>query len=54
MAVYGDYLYWTDWIMRAVVRINKYTGGDFAYVKRNFTRQPMGIIVVANDSAKCK
>ncbi len=26
LAVYGDYLYWTDWILRAVIRANKYTG----------------------------
>lgn len=54
MAVYDSYLYWTDWIMRAVVRVNKFTGADFAYVRRGFSRQPMGIIVVAEDALICK
>ena len=26
LAVHGNYLYWTDWILRGVIRANKYTG----------------------------
>lgn len=26
IAVYGDYLFWTDWVLHAVLRTNKYTG----------------------------
>ncbi|VDP37325.1 unnamed protein product [Soboliphyme baturini] len=54
LAVHEDYLYWTDWILRAVVRINKYTGGDFTLIRQNFSRQPMAIIAVSNSSYQCK
>jgi low-density lipoprotein receptor-related protein 1 (alpha-2-macroglobulin receptor) len=53
LAVYGDYLYWTDWLLRAVLRASKYTGSDITYLKRNVLRQPMGIISVAEDSNNC-
>jgi low-density lipoprotein receptor-related protein 1 (alpha-2-macroglobulin receptor) len=26
LAVYGDLLFWTDWILHAVIRANKYSG----------------------------
>jgi len=53
LVVYGDHLFWTDWILRAVVKVNKFTGGDYVLLHKNLTRQPMGIVVVANDSMKC-
>ncbi|KAF4524352.1 hypothetical protein B566_EDAN007528 [Ephemera danica] len=28
MAVYGDFIFWTDWVMHAVIRANKHTGED--------------------------
>ncbi|CAL1537092.1 unnamed protein product [Lymnaea stagnalis] len=53
LAVYGDFLYWTDWVVRAVVRANKYDGSRTTFLKKNINRQPMGIIAVANDTDDC-
>ncbi|XP_055870134.1 low-density lipoprotein receptor-related protein 1-like isoform X4 [Biomphalaria glabrata] len=54
LAVYGDFLYWTDWLLRAVIRANKYDGSRVTWLKQNIPRQPMGIIAVANDTDDCK
>lgn len=53
LAVYGDFLYWTDWLLRAVLRANKFTGSDITYLKKSIMRQPMGIVAVAEDSNNC-
>jgi len=53
LSVYGDFIYWTDWLLRAVIRANKYTGSDIAYLKKNILRQPMGIIAVSEDANNC-
>ncbi|XP_021351873.1 prolow-density lipoprotein receptor-related protein 1-like isoform X3 [Mizuhopecten yessoensis] len=53
LAVYGQYIYWTDWIRRAVMRSNKYDGGNVFWMKRDLERQPMGITVVAEDANNC-
>ena len=53
IAVYGDYVYWTDWMLHAVIRANKYTGQDVIMLRREVPR-PMGIIAVANDTHDCK
>ncbi|RWS26912.1 prolow-density lipoprotein receptor-related protein 1-like protein, partial [Leptotrombidium deliense] len=52
VAIYGDNIYWTDWVAHAVYRANKYTGADVTILRRNVAR-PMGIIAVANDSEDC-
>ena len=54
LAVYQDHLFWTDWVLRAVIRVNKYTGGDVMYLQKNIQRQPMSIVVVAPDINECK
>ena len=54
LAVYKEHLYWTDWVRRAVIRVNKYTGGDVEFLRRNIAQQPMGIVVWANDTDDCK
>ncbi|XP_034653858.1 prolow-density lipoprotein receptor-related protein 1 isoform X1 [Drosophila subobscura] len=53
MAVYGDLLFWTDWVLHAVVRANKYTGTDVLFLREHVTR-PMGIIAVQNSSINCE
>jgi integrin beta 2 len=53
LAVYGDFLYWTDWILHGIMRANKYTGGDIKRLKMNIARQPMAIIAVAEDTEDC-
>ncbi len=54
IAVYGDYLYWTDWMLRAVLRANKYDGTGLTWLKKGIKRQPMGIIAVTNDTNDCE
>ena len=53
LAVYEDTLFWTDWLLRAVIRANKYDGTGIVWLRKNLLRQPMGIIAVANDSQDC-
>ena len=54
LTVFGDHLYWTDWLLRAVVSANKYTGSDITYLRKNIVRQPMGIVAVSKDSSECR
>ncbi|KAK7915952.1 hypothetical protein WMY93_011713 [Mugilogobius chulae] len=54
LAVYGDYLFWTDWVRRAVLRADKYTGGEMKVLRADIPQQPMGIIAVANDTNSCE
>lgn len=53
LAIYGDHIYYTDWVHRAVLMINKISGGDTVIIKGNLAEQPLGIVVVAEDLAKC-
>lgn len=54
LAVYGDYMFWTDWVRRAVLRAEKFTGGDMKVLRADIPQQPMGIVAVANDTNSCK
>ncbi|XP_078803799.1 low-density lipoprotein receptor-related protein 1 isoform X7 [Oryzias latipes] len=54
LAVYGDYIFWTDWVRRAVLRADKYTGADMKGLRADIPQQPMGIIAVANDTNSCE
>ena len=54
MALYGDYLYWTDWILRGVLRVSKFGDDELVWLKKGIPRQPMGIVAVANDTDDCK
>ena len=53
LTVYGDFIYWTDWMLRAVVRVNKYDGNIHSLLRQNLDRQPMGLVIVAPDANKC-
>ncbi|GAB1610066.1 low-density lipoprotein receptor-related protein 1B-like isoform X1 [Argonauta hians] len=53
LAVYGDFIYWTDWILKAVLRVNKHDGSDITWMRSHIARQPMGIIALANDTDDC-
>ncbi|KAK7083495.1 Low-density lipoprotein receptor-related protein 1B, partial [Halocaridina rubra] len=52
LAIYGDYLFWTDWVLHAVVRANKYTAEGAVKLRTGVTRL-MGIVAVANDTNNC-
>uniref|UniRef100_A0A674B2L0 LDL receptor related protein 1 n=1 Tax=Salmo trutta TaxID=8032 RepID=A0A674B2L0_SALTR len=54
LAVYGDYIFWTDWVRRAVLRADKYVGGDMKLLRADIPQQPMGIVAVANDTNSCE
>ncbi|XP_027843018.2 low-density lipoprotein receptor-related protein 1 [Aphis gossypii] len=52
IAVYGDYFYWTDWILNAVLRADKYTGENIVWIRKDVYR-PMGIIAIAENINDC-
>lgn len=54
LAVYGEHIFWTDWVRRAVQRANKYVGSDIKLLRVDIPQQPMGIIAVANDTNSCE
>ncbi|KAG7255661.1 hypothetical protein CRUP_038075, partial [Coryphaenoides rupestris] len=49
LAIYGDFIFWSDWARQAVLRSNKFTGGDTKVLRANIP-QPMGIVAVASDT----
>lgn len=53
IAVYGNYLFWTDWVLHAVLRVNKFSGEDVVVLRKDVQR-PMAIIAVTNDTNECK
>lgn len=52
MAIYGDNLFWTDWILHAVIKCNKHSGGDVIFLRKDVGR-PMGIIAVQDSAQNC-
>ncbi|KAA8588336.1 hypothetical protein FQN60_001530 [Etheostoma spectabile] len=54
LAIYADFIYWSDWARRSVLRSNKYTGGDTKVLRADIPHQPMGIIAVAGDTNNCE
>ncbi|XP_029103120.1 low-density lipoprotein receptor-related protein 1B-like isoform X3 [Scleropages formosus] len=54
LAIYGDFIFWSDWVRRAVLRSNKYTGGDMKVLRADIPHQPMGIVAVAPDTNSCE
>ncbi|XP_078701573.1 prolow-density lipoprotein receptor-related protein 1-like isoform X3 [Branchiostoma floridae x Branchiostoma belcheri] len=53
LAVYGDYIYWTDWVRRSVMAANKLDGSNVKVLRSDISQQPMGIIAVANETNNC-
>jgi len=54
--MYGDFIYWTDWVTRSVMRINK-LGGDTSsavVLIDKLDAQPMGIKVFSKSRQNCK
>lgn len=42
ISVFDDFMYWTDWNLKALLRANKFTGEDFQFL-RNTTHRPYDI-----------
>lgn len=45
ISLFDDYVYWTDWNLKAISRANKYTGKDLQML-RNTTHKPYDIHVM--------
>ncbi|TRY84843.1 hypothetical protein DNTS_002284 [Danionella cerebrum] len=54
LAIHGNYIFWSDWTRRAVLRANKFTGGETKVLRADIPHQPMGIIAVAKDTNNCE
>eukprot|EP00066_Takifugu_rubripes_P020818 XP_011610084.1 PREDICTED: low-density lipoprotein receptor-related protein 1B [Takifugu rubripes] len=54
LAIHADFIYWSDWARRSVLRSNKYTGSDTKVLRADIPHQPMGIIAVARDTNNCE
>lgn len=52
ITVYKNYLYFTDWVLHAVVRVNKFSGGDVTWLRKDIGRL-MGIVAVQNTTTDC-
>ncbi|XP_050540895.1 low-density lipoprotein receptor-related protein 1 [Daktulosphaira vitifoliae] len=52
IAVYGDHFFWTDWMLHAVLRADKYTGENVAWLRKDIIR-PMGIVAISNNTNDC-
>ncbi|KAI5726754.1 hypothetical protein M8J76_007920 [Diaphorina citri] len=52
MAVYGEFIFWTDWVIHAVLRANKYTGEEVYTLRKNI-RRPMGIVAISDNLDAC-
>jgi low-density lipoprotein receptor-related protein 1 (alpha-2-macroglobulin receptor) len=54
IAVFGPFLFYTDWVLHSVVRVNKYTGEDVTWLRKNIPR-PMSVIAVGrmNETKSC-
>lgn len=44
IAVFENFIFWTDWMLHGVLRANKYSGNDVTYLRRDI-EQPMGLFV---------
>lgn len=46
--ILGDTLFFSDWIHRSVIAVDKLDGGNMRLLLANITEQPMGIVAVDN------
>ncbi|XP_066928142.1 low-density lipoprotein receptor-related protein 1-like [Clytia hemisphaerica] len=53
VTMYGDFIYWTDWVTRSVMRINKYGYGKQVVLIDKLDAQPMGIKVYSKSRQNC-
>ena len=54
LAVFGDYVFWTDWVHHAVGRAEKRRGRQAKFIIREGMGQPMGIVAVSREALKCE
>uniref|UniRef100_A0A8C1SK69 Low density lipoprotein receptor-related protein 1Ba n=1 Tax=Cyprinus carpio TaxID=7962 RepID=A0A8C1SK69_CYPCA len=54
LAIYREFIFWSDWTQRAVIRSDKFTGANTKVLRADIPHQPMGIIAVSNDTNSCE
>ena len=54
IVVLGQYMYWTEWVTRSVIRAGKYNGGDPVILIQGLDARPMDIKVFAQDRQNCE
>ncbi|XP_026091548.1 low-density lipoprotein receptor-related protein 1B [Carassius auratus] len=54
LAIYRDFIFWSDWTRRAVIRSDKFTGANLKVLRADIPHQPMGIVAVSNDTNSCE
>jgi low-density lipoprotein receptor-related protein 1 (alpha-2-macroglobulin receptor) len=52
LTVFKQFIYWSDWTHRAIVRINKFSGNDPNFVATNIPR-PLGLFVAQSSMKNC-
>lgn len=52
LAVWKNYIFWTDWLARGVFKADKYTGQQAMQIKK-VAQRPMGIAVASSDPYTC-
>ena len=52
LAVYGEFLFYSDWVLHSIVRVNKYTGEEVTWLRKNIPR-PMSLIAVGDAVSDC-
>lgn len=53
LAVYDKYLFYTDWVLHSIIRVDKYTGENWVELRKNIPR-PMSLIAVGNQTLSCE
>lgn len=48
MAMFGQFIYWTDWNTRSIYRANKHDGSDQRVMIQNLPSRPMDVHVLAS------
>ena len=53
LAVFGDYIFWTDWVHLAIGRAEKRTGRNPTFLLKDMAK-PMGIVAVSKEATACE
>ncbi|XP_071943214.1 low-density lipoprotein receptor-related protein 2-like [Antedon mediterranea] len=53
LTLYGNYIYWTDWTLKAVLRAEKHTGANEVTLVQDLDKRPMDIHVFITDRQIC-
>lgn len=52
IAVFEDFIFWSDWTLHGVLRANKYSGNDVTFLSRD-VEQPLGLFVAQEPIRNC-